>query len=38
MHPSTHGEDRARSAMAKLIHERYKLSPALPRQGETVEI
>jgi metallo-beta-lactamase family protein len=34
----THGEDRGRGAMAKLIRERFKLSAALPRQGETVEI
>jgi metallo-beta-lactamase family protein len=34
----THGEDRGRDAMAKLIRERFQLSAALPRQGETVEI
>src|SRR5262245_3317493 len=34
----THGEDRGRGALAKLIHQRYKLTAALPRQGEVIEI
>jgi len=34
----THGEDRGRSALAKLIQQRFKLTASLPRQGEVVEI
>lgn len=34
----THGEDRGRGALAKLIQQRFKLSPGLPRQGEVIEI
>ncbi|HZL89887.1 MAG TPA: MBL fold metallo-hydrolase [Pirellulaceae bacterium] len=34
----THGEDRGRGALAKLIQQRHKLSAALPRQGEVIEI
>ena len=34
----THGEDKGRGAMAKLIQQRYKLTAGLPRQGEVIEI
>ena len=34
----THGEDRGRGALAKLIQQRYKLTAALPRQGDVIEI
>lgn len=34
----THGEDRGRGALAKLIQQRFKLTAALPKQGEVVEI
>jgi len=34
----THGEDKGREALAKLIQHRHKLTPALPRQGEVIEI
>jgi len=34
----THGEDLARGTLAKLIQQRFKLNPALPRQGEVIEI
>ena len=34
----THGEDRGRGALAKLIQQKYKLSAALPNQGDVVEI
>jgi metallo-beta-lactamase family protein len=34
----THGEDRGRGALAKLIKERYKLTAGIPRQGEVIEV
>jgi metallo-beta-lactamase family protein len=34
----THGEDRGRGAMAKLIQQRFKLSASSPKQGEVIEI
>jgi metallo-beta-lactamase family protein len=34
----THGEDKGRGAMAKMIQHRYKLAAGLPRQGEVIEI
>jgi metallo-beta-lactamase family protein len=34
----THGEDRGREALAKLIQQRYKLRSHSPRQGEVIEI
>jgi metallo-beta-lactamase family protein len=34
----THGEDRGRNALAKLIKDRFKLPASLPRQGESIEI
>ena len=34
----THGEDRGRGALAKLIQQKFKLAPGLPRQGEVIEI
>jgi metallo-beta-lactamase family protein len=34
----THGEDLARGVLAKLIQQRFKLNPALPRQGEVIEV
>src|SRR5262245_30100000 len=34
----THGEDRGRSALAKLIQQKFKLSPSLPKQGDVVEL
>jgi metallo-beta-lactamase family protein len=34
----THGEDRGREALARLIKHHHKLSSHLPRQGEVIEI
>jgi metallo-beta-lactamase family protein len=34
----THGEDSGRGALMKLIQQRFKLTAALPRQGEVIEI
>jgi metallo-beta-lactamase family protein len=34
----THGEDRGRAALAKLIQQRFKLPSILPRQGEVIEV
>jgi len=34
----THGEEEARGALAKLIQQRHKLTPAVPRLGEVIEI
>jgi metallo-beta-lactamase family protein len=34
----THGEDRGRGALAKLIQQRFKISAVLPRQGDVVEV
>lgn len=34
----THGEDRARAGMAKLIQQRFKLPAILPVQGDVIEI
>ena len=34
----THGEDRGRGTLAKLIQQRHKLTAALPRQGDVIEI
>jgi metallo-beta-lactamase family protein len=34
----THGEDRGRGTLAKLIQQKFKLSPVLPKQGDVVEI
>jgi len=34
----THGEDPGRTALARLIQQRHKLTAALPRQGEVIEI
>ena len=34
----THGEDRGRETLAKLIQQKYRLSSQLPRQGEVIEI
>jgi metallo-beta-lactamase family protein len=34
----THGEDRGRGALAKLIQQRHKLSPVLPKQGDVIEV
>jgi metallo-beta-lactamase family protein len=34
----THGEDRGREALAKLIQQRYRLASQLPRQGEVIEV
>jgi metallo-beta-lactamase family protein len=34
----THGEDRGRGALAKLIQQRFKLTAASPRQGDVIEI
>jgi metallo-beta-lactamase family protein len=34
----THGEDRGRGALAKLIQQKFKLSPVLPKQGDVIEI
>lgn len=33
----THGEDRARAALAQKVQERYSLTPTLPKQGETID-
>jgi metallo-beta-lactamase family protein len=34
----THGEDRGRGGLAKLIQQRHKLTASLPRQGEVIEL
>jgi metallo-beta-lactamase family protein len=34
----THGEDRGRGTLAKLIQQKFKLSAVLPKQGDVVEI
>jgi metallo-beta-lactamase family protein len=34
----THGEDRGRSALAKLIQQKFKLPSVLPRQGDVIEV
>jgi metallo-beta-lactamase family protein len=34
----THGEDRGRGALARLIQQKHKLTPVLPKQGDVVEI
>lgn len=34
----THGEDKSRGTMARLIQQRFKLNPALPKQGDVIEI
>ncbi|HEX5104709.1 MAG TPA: MBL fold metallo-hydrolase [Pirellulaceae bacterium] len=34
----THGEDRGRGALARLIQQRFKLTAALPKQGDVIEI
>ena len=34
----THGEDRGRGTLAKLIQQKHKLSAVLPKQGDVVEI
>jgi metallo-beta-lactamase family protein len=34
----THGEDRGRGILARLIQQRFKLSAGLPKQGEVIEI
>ncbi len=34
----THGEDKSRQALAKIINERYHLQPVLPTEGQTMEL
>jgi metallo-beta-lactamase family protein len=34
----THGEDRGRGALAKLIQQRHKLTAVLPKQGDVIDI
>jgi metallo-beta-lactamase family protein len=34
----THGEDRGRAALAKLIQQRFKLPSSSPKQGDVIEI
>ena len=34
----THGEDSGRGTMAKLIQQRFKLNPLLPKQGDVIEV
>jgi metallo-beta-lactamase family protein len=34
----THGEDGPREALAKIIQQRYKLKPVLPKMGDVVEV
>src|SRR5262245_59447368 len=34
----THGEDEPRRVLAQKIQQRFKLKPALPRMGETIEL
>jgi metallo-beta-lactamase family protein len=34
----THGEDCGRGALMKLIQQQYKVTAALPRQGEVIEV
>ena len=33
----THGEDKARTALAQLIAERHQIKSEIPRLGETIE-
>jgi metallo-beta-lactamase family protein len=33
-----HGEDKSRTALAKIINERYHLRPVLPAEGQTIEL
>jgi metallo-beta-lactamase family protein len=34
----THGEDRQREELAKLIRQRYRLQAALPKEGDVIEL
>jgi metallo-beta-lactamase family protein len=34
----THGEDRGRGTLTKLIQQRFKLTAGLPKQGEVIEL
>jgi len=34
----THGEDRGRGTLAKLIQQKFKLPSGLPKQGEVIEV
>jgi metallo-beta-lactamase family protein len=34
----THGEDRGREGLAKMIKKRFQLTPILPAQGDVIEI
>ena len=34
----THGEDRGRGTLAKMIQQKFKLPSALPKQGEVIEV
>jgi metallo-beta-lactamase family protein len=34
----THGEDKSRKALAKIINERYHLRSVLPTEGQTIEL
>ncbi len=34
----THGEDKGRNALAKLIKSKFQLTPTLPNQGDVIEI
>ena len=34
----THGEDEPRHALARLIRQRFRLTPSLPGMGETIEL
>jgi metallo-beta-lactamase family protein len=34
----THGEDKSRKALAKIINERYHVRPVLPTEGQTIEL
>jgi metallo-beta-lactamase family protein len=34
----THGEDRGRATLAKLIQQRHKLTAAMPAQGDVIEL
>jgi metallo-beta-lactamase family protein len=34
----THGEDKGREAMAKLIKSKFQITPTLPNQGDVIEV
>jgi predicted metal-dependent RNase len=34
----THGEDKSRKALAKIINERYQVRSLLPTEGQPIEL